>query len=200
MAKTQECPKCGAPLSILSEEIRAVKCEYCDTVIQLDNYQNISRIGKYIPKKTGTGPLKVGMQGRFRGKAFKIIGLLEYTEDGDSWWEYLVSFEDGRIAWISYDDGYWSILFKEKIKSEIPKHPRVGSKIRINDMAVIVEEVGSARITNIVGQIPFTVDADEEIGYIDGYTPDDTLVSVEYTEDEIELFVGYEVSRKELGI
>ena len=201
MVKALSCPKCGAPLNLQSEDTRTVKCEYCDTIIQLDTQQNVSRIGKYVPKKD-TGPLKLGMQGNFRGRNFQVVGLLEYSNvDGDVWWEYLVVFDDGESAWISYDDGDWSILFKKKLRSPLPENPRPGQVVTINNMSVFIEEVGVAKITNVAGEIPFAVDADEEINYIDGYnTEDDSLVSIEYTEDEIEMFIGYETSKRGLGL
>lgn len=200
MVTELKCLKCGAPLDLKSPEIRTIKCEFCDTVNMLDNNQAPAKMGKHVPKRQA-GPLQVGASGNYKGRPFTLVGLLEYTDDENySWWEYLMRFEDGSVAWLQYDDEEWSVLFKKRLKSEVPKNIRAGQRITINGLQVTIEEVGDAVISHVEGQIPFVVDADDDIFFIDGYTPDDQLVSIEYTDEEMELFIGEEVTRGQLGL
>lgn len=201
MTKAITCMKCGAPLQLTNPEVRTVKCEFCDVINQLDTEQNPAKMGKFVPKKTSAGPLKVGMQGNFRGQQpFTISGLLEYSEDGDTWYEYMCEFSDGTLGWLQYDDGDWIMYFKKQLKTPVPPGVRANSRINVNGMSVTVEEVGTARITHVEGQIPFAVDYEDDIDYIDGCTEDDKAISIEIAEDEVELFVGREVNRRMLGV
>jgi hypothetical protein len=195
---TLNCKKCGAPIELMSDEIKTIKCAYCNIINRISADKTIS-LGNTVTRKL-VGPFKLGTTGRYKGTNFEIVGLLEYTGGGYTWWEYLIRFADFRVGWLQYDDGDLALFFKQRLKTQLPAKIVPNMRIKINNLSVIIEEVGSATISHIDGQIPFSVDLQEKIYYIDGYTDDDTLVSIERTEEETELFVGEEVSREQLGI
>ena len=64
---------------------------------------------------------------------------------------------------------------------------------------VFVTEKAEAHIAGGEGQLAFTILPGETVEYIDG-SSGDKRISVEYAEDEIEVSVGFSVTRGELVV
>ncbi len=148
-------------------------CDYCRTAIYWDKESALLAGNKSMDLPPSTR-FKVGATGKVSGKRFTVLGRLSYAHEKGSWDEWFVEMEDGRIKWLTEDEGELFIEEPVELTSPVPSHQEMqpGMKIGLNDRVGVVEEIGEARCIGGEGQIPFEVEIGETYPYVDGAAMD----------------------------
>jgi len=193
---TVECPSCSAPVERVPG-VRTVSCPYCGTAIVSEEHRKEFQAEEILEKTKisygprDRGPLGIDTAGFYNNQGFVIKGVIEYRDsDGWTWQEYFIKFNDGRVAWLEYDDGDYFLNFE--IDEEFKKG-MFGVKIGNDKMKV--KEKGTSIINYQHGHLPFSYPPDTKIKYIDGRSTKDPKkrYSVEYTDNEVEVYEGAKV-------
>lgn len=200
MAKSINCPQCGAPIEVTNPYSKIIVCQYCDTHSQMES-GNAAVLGKFPKLADLPTYLFLGAEGTIKDKRFKAVGRMRYQHSSGYWDEWFLTLEDADQGWLTEDEGELSLYKAKKIKSALPDidEIQVGKKITINDMSVSVLEKGEAVVAGAQGELNFYVAPGSKMRYIEGVA-DGKLVSLEITDNEIELFVGKELERKHIKI
>jgi hypothetical protein len=198
MAKRMSCPACSAPLTIQHRFVKMVTCDFCGQV-SLMHDAGLDPTGRTAKLAQLPSPLYVDATGQLVGRRFRVLGRLRYEYSSGMWDEWFLTFEDERPGWLVEDEGEYTFYVKETLTGTVPPFESlsVGDLVTIGGRQVFVTEVGEARIAGGEGQLAFTILPGEQVRYVDGSSGEDR-VSVEYTEDEIELSVGHTVAREDL--
>lgn len=198
--KKMSCPACGAPLSIKHRFVKMVTCDFCGQ-LSLMTDQGLDPTGRTAKLVQLPSLLYVDATGTLKGQRFRVMGRLRYQYDAGYWDEWFMTFEGDKPGWLVEDEGSYTFYVKRALTSPIPPFEsiEVGATIPIANQRLFVTEKGRAKIVGGEGQLAFTVLPGEEVAYLNG-SSGSNLVSVEFTEDEIDYLVGREIAHEEIVV
>ncbi|MDQ7784174.1 MAG: DUF4178 domain-containing protein [Desulfomonilaceae bacterium] len=173
MEREFQCPSCGAANEVSNPGILMRVCDYCRTAIYWDK-ESALRAGRKSMDLPPSTRFKVGATGKIGATRFTVLGRLSYAHRKGTWDEWFIEIEDGRIKWLTEDEGELFIEEPVVLTSPVPPHSEMqpGMKIGLNDRVGVVEEIGEARCIGGEGQIPFEVEIGETYPYVDGAAVD----------------------------
>ena len=195
------CPACGASLDADERFAHLVTCPWCHSSFVLD--EQAARVtGEMAVLPPTPSPLSVGTTGRVLDRAFTVLGRVRYGWDQGYWDEWFVAFEDGASAWISEDEGNYTLETWSELHEAPAEYADVspGSRLRLGDTEYHVDEKNVARCEGAEGQLPFEVAIGEEVPYLD-LSHDEAFATVEYDSDGIvRTFLGRRLTLSEITI
>ncbi len=200
MPKRMSCPACGAPLTIQNRFIKLVTCDFCSQVSLLVD-KGLDPTGRTAKLVEFPSPLYIDATGTLFNRRFRVMGRLRYEYDAGFWDEWFLSFDSGKPGWLVEDEGEFKFYVKSTWTESLPPFEElsVGQTIKVAGRNVFITEKGRAVIAGGEGQLAFKILPGEPVAYVDGNS-DGRLVSIEYTEDEIEVSVGHPVGEDDLTI
>ncbi len=198
--KSMSCPSCGAPLDIDNRFVKVVTCDFCNQVMLLHD-SGLDPTGQTAKLTELPSPLYIGATGQIFGKPFEVMGRLRYQYDAGLWDEWFVMFDKDRPGWLQEDEGEYILFHKETLTSPVPSFDEVavGSVLPVGKHRMFITEKGTAQIAGGEGQLAFNILPGQEVRYLDGNSGEQQ-VSIEYTQNEIELSVGRAVPRDQLVV
>ena len=98
------CPGCGAPVEFRSAQSTHAVCAYCQSTVVRQG-ETLARIGKMAELFDDFSPLQLFAAGRIDGKAFTLVGRLQYGYEGGRWTEWIAAFDGERTGVLSEDNG-----------------------------------------------------------------------------------------------
>jgi hypothetical protein len=133
---------------------------------------------------------QVGTKGTILGKPFTAMGRLRYNYPGGHFDEWFLEY-DGGTAWLTEDEGTLSLFTEVEEAVEFPDITgvRAGQNVMIGGKKVMVKEKGNAEVAGAEGELYYYAEPGTKVVYMDGVS-DGKKVSIEATEDEIEMFIG----------
>ena len=196
MDETFHCPSCGAPLRIRNRFVKAVTCDFCQSVSLYDGAR-LDPTGRTAELATIPSPLYLDATGTIGGRRFRVLGRLVYEYDGGTWQEWYLAFDgEGERVWLEEDEGRFTFYRSMAVPhgQAPPSALRPGDTFRVGDAEATVQEVGEATVVSAEGQLGSQILPGETIRYVDG-TRGETEVALEYGEREVEVFVGRALDR-----
>ncbi|EPG73241.1 PF13785 domain protein [Leptospira fainei serovar Hurstbridge str. BUT 6] len=109
------CPNCGAPVPFVNKASVYAVCPNCRT-LSLKNDLNLEKIGTSGELADDNTLLKIGTEGTFRNKNFRVLGRIQLKFDLGFWNEWYVAEDGGNTAWIGEAQGTY---FYTKLDSTI---------------------------------------------------------------------------------
>ncbi|HUS16453.1 MAG TPA: DUF4178 domain-containing protein [Chloroflexia bacterium] len=191
------CPNCGAPLDIKTlGRSKTIVCESCRSQIDLTRppYQVIGNVGaRPAPVIT---PFQLGMQGAIGPDTYQIIGRVRYSDDEDQWDEWLLLSGQGAYRWLSDSEDVGLVLWYP-FTPTAPVNPASidrGAVLDLGGGPVRIRSRGTATITYQEGELTWRASLGDTMHYAEGVAGD-TLISVEWTANEIEFYGGQRLDR-----
>ncbi|MFN8706945.1 MAG: DUF4178 domain-containing protein [Planctomyces sp.] len=203
--RTSNCPACGGPVTFGLSTALVTICDFCSAVVARGDKQ-LEDHGKVADLVETNSPVERGMQGTFRKKSFEIAGRVQYQHPaGGVWNEWYLQFPGDRVGWLAEAQGKFYLTMPREISSstEIPDYDSLtpGDRITIADgMTLAVAEKGVARAASASGSIPWDFRPQAEHRFADLHAEDRGFATIDYSQDHPQLFVGREVSLKELKL
>ena len=76
------CTGCGAPLKLHGggHKIQTLNCEYCGAI--LDARHDFAVLAQFANQRRPDCPLTLGMQAKFKGVDFTVIGMIGWFAEG----------------------------------------------------------------------------------------------------------------------
>ena len=192
-----QCPTCGIGLDPDERFAALIVCPGCRSAIVNDT-EALRVAGTMAVLPTPRSGLQVGIRGTVKGIGFTAVGRVRYRYPKGYWDEWFLRTDDGRDAWIS-EDGE-GLRLEERIAVE--KFPaawadvRPGKVLRIRKNSYRVTEKQIAVCEGGEGQLPFVVEPDEEVHYLD-FAGRQATGTIEYTEDGgVTVFLGRQLGPK----
>jgi hypothetical protein len=169
MVRQITCPSCGAPLQIASAFTTAMVCSYCGASLAIHD-SGVDLTGKIAKLAEYPSRLSVGVRGRVKGRAFRVLGRVRYQYADGFWDEWFVQFDDQQVGWIEEDESDLTLIFKTRLTSPIPPFDqvRVGSWIPLGKDRMFVSEKGQGQVLGAEGEVSQAPSPGQPIQYIDG--------------------------------
>lgn len=149
------CPGCGAPVEFRSAQSAFAVCGFCKSTV-VRNGEILSRIGKMAEVFDDHSPLQLMASGQFEGRAFTLVGRLQYKYDGGIWTEWEALHDDGSISTLSEDNGAYVFSKPASLQREVPAPEvfRVGSTTAISGRQFSVAFNQAVSLISAQGELP----------------------------------------------
>ncbi len=178
------CPQCGAPVELRAADTAVAVCGFCRSTLARDG-EALRRMGSAAEVFEDYSSLQLGASGTWNGRAFTVIGRLQWRTADASWneWHMLLDEDGGdapaRRAWLSEDNGRYVIAVDAPVPADVPN---VGDAARVRDAlldwrAGTVQTIGgrpwsvasvvAARIAAAQGELTQVPTIDEAVTVVD---------------------------------
>ena len=195
------CPGCGAPVEFRSAQSTHAVCGFCKSTVVRDG-ATLSRLGKMAELFDDHSPLQLMAQGRFDGKAFTLVGRLQYKGASGSWTEWIALFDDGTSLALAEDNGAY--VMAQPVKSDKPVPPaaqlRVGATVPIEGKAYQVAYNEQVALISAQGELPKLPPLDTPFGMVELRSADSEVLSIDYGYAQPALARGKAIALEELKL
>ncbi len=200
------CPACGTVLTISHDATVSVVCKKCHAVLERrgDSFRQVGTAPVVIPTRSTVAN---GMDGAYNGTRFTVTGHVQLSnEDGATWDEYYLGFEDGTCGWLAQAQGRLLLLFRSDLPEGLllPAFENLDLREPLELMPGLgglhVVEKGQARVEAASGQIPYLLRPGETYPYVDLAAMNSAFASLDYSTQPPTLFVGRETTFADLGM
>jgi ribosomal protein L37AE/L43A len=211
MSTTGQCPSCGNTLTFRVATSTTVVCEFCESIVVRGGAQ-LELVGK-VNEILATGSvLKLGVEGKYRGRAFTLVGRTQLSHDlGGVWDEWVVAFDDGKVAWLAEHQGRLQMMTEANASSAptVQSHQTVkpGQRMHSSIGELVVVERGEATIAGEEGELPLRALMGSRRPFLDFSSRTGRVATLDFgtvmpdgTRDRRRWYVGREVTREELGL
>ena len=130
-------------------------CGYCQSTVAR-NGEVLSRIGKMAELFDDHSPLQLQASGTWNGKAFTLVGRLQYKSAEGSWTEWHALLLDGTTAYLSEDNGAYVFTTSTPVQRDMPaaERFRVGATTAINGVSFSVASNTQVALISAQGELP----------------------------------------------
>lgn len=150
------CPGCGAPVEFRSAQSTHAVCAYCSSTVVREG-EVLKRTGKMAELFDDHSPLQLTTSGKYQGRAFTLVGRLQYKYPVGSWseWHALMD-DDGASAFLSEDNGAYVWVQAQATQQPLPEAARfrVGATTAINGKTYTVTSTQTVVLVAAQGELP----------------------------------------------
>ena len=211
MSATGICPGCGSGLEFrVATSVTAV-CPYCQSIV-VRGGAKLELVGKSNEVLVTGSVLSIGLEGRYRGKTFTLVGRTQLSHDlGGTWDEWLVAFGDGSLAWLAEHQGRYALTGEHSVheapRLNSPAEATPGRSYLSPMGELIVAERGEATIATQQGELPGRSMPGSRRPFVDFTSRDGRFATLDFgalnADGSVEpkrFFVGKEVTLAALGL
>jgi ribosomal protein S27E len=185
------CPGCGAPVEFRSAQSAFAVCSFCQSTV-VRKGETLARIGKMAELFDDHSPLQLMASGRFEGKAFTLVGRLQYKYDAGTWTEWQVLMDDGATANLAEDNGAYVFSRTTNLQREVPaaEHFRVGGTTSINGKPFSVASNTTVSLISAQGELAHLPTLGVPFPMVELRNADGQVLSIDYGRQPPELSIG----------
>lgn len=181
------CPNCGAPVDFRSAASPMAVCTFCRSTL-LREGDALRRIGQAAELFDDHSPLQIGVQGKWLGAAFVLVGRVQMRYAEGSWNEWHALFDGGadgpRSGWLSEDNGNYVFSFDAPLPGPVDvQRLRAGQSTLVGSQMWSVGSVTSATLHTAEGELPQVVMGLSSAAQ--GAAPTFTVVDLRNTQGEV---------------
>lgn len=153
---------------------------------------DLQSLGKVALLQDEYSPLQVGSEGTYGGKSFVLTGRIRRRWAEGAWNEWYMDFGDERESWLAEAQGFYSVSRPEPLPSPVPgiEQLRVGTQWVFDRRHFEVDDRRETTVEGIAGQLPFLLKPGEVTFGVDFSGPDGRFATMEFSGDEVRLYVG----------
>jgi endogenous inhibitor of DNA gyrase (YacG/DUF329 family) len=195
------CPGCGAPVEFRSAQSAYAVCSFCRSTVVREG-ETLSRVGKMAELFEDHSPLQLLATGRWRGKAFTLVGRLQYRGETGPWAEWNALFDDGSAAVLGEDNGAYVFSLPAAIGRELPQAAqfRVGATTAIEGEPFEVASNEQVALVSAQGELPKLPPLSQAFSMVELRSADGEVLSIDYGPQPPQLTRGSSVRLEELQL
>jgi len=168
----------------------------------------LSRIGKMAELFDDHSPLQLQTSGTWRGKAFTLIGRLQYQYGEGTWTEWHALLSDGSSATLSEDNGAYVFSTPLPAAREVPEPEalRVGATTAFNGKTYAVASNQQVALRAAQGELPHLPEIGHPFALVELRSQSAELrdagevLSIDYSRTPPEVSVGAAVLQEDLQL
>lgn len=142
-------------MNFVSAQSTHAVCAYCQSTV-VRSGETLSRVGKMAELFDDHSPLQLQTSGSWNGKAFTLVGRLQYKYGEGTWTEWHAVLDDGSSAYLSEDNGAYVFSTPLTLPRELPEAERfrVGGTTAINGKSFSVASNQPVSLLSAQGELP----------------------------------------------
>jgi endogenous inhibitor of DNA gyrase (YacG/DUF329 family) len=198
---TAPCPGCGAPVAFRSAQSTHAVCGYCQSTVVRDG-ETLSRIGKMAELFDDHSPLQLLAQGRFQGRAFTLVGRLQFKSGSGAWTEWIALFDDGSEAVLAEDNGAYVMALPASLERALPQAQqlRLGATTAVGGKPFTVAMNEDVALVSAQGELPKLPPLGKLFSMVELRSADNEVLSIDYGSEPPTLSKGRAVLLEELKL
>jgi len=202
------CPGCGAPVDFLSAQSTHAVCPYCKSTVVRQG-ETLARIGKMAELFDDHSPLQLQASGSWNGKAFTLVGRLQYKYGEGTWTEWHALLADGTSAYLSEDNGAYVFSTPLALQRELPEAERfrVGGTTAINGKSFSVASNQQVALLSAQGELPRLPELGRPFAMVELRSQgtgtigrDESVLSIDYSTQPPSVSIGQPVLLEDLKL
>lgn len=187
------CPSCASPIRFQWPGAVQTVCGTCKSIV-VRHGVDLEKVGVVSEPPPVTSRIQLGTEGRYRGRAFSVIGRIAYGWERGAWSEWHLAFGDGSSGWLSDAQDEYAVTFAVSDAADLPQ---AGTIAPGNEMVLPgstapfrVTTITRARYAGVEGELPFEYWGKEETPFVDLRSDAGRLATIDYSESPPLLFAG----------
>ncbi|MES2937513.1 MAG: DUF4178 domain-containing protein [Pseudomonadota bacterium] len=175
------CPGCGAPVEFRSAQSAFAVCSYCQSTVVREG-ETLSRIGKMAELFEDYSPLQLMAAGRWQGKAFTLVGRLQYRSGSGPWTEWIALLDDGSTAILGEDNGAYVFSWSAPAGRDLPdaSHLRIGNITAIEGRSYTVSSNEQVALVSAQGELPKLPPLNQTFPMVELRSADGEVLAIDY--------------------
>ncbi len=175
------CPGCGAPVEFRSAQSAFAVCSYCSSTVVRDG-DKLERVGKMAELFDDHSPLQLMASGRFKDRAFTLIGRLQYRGSAGTWTEWSALFDDGASAVLGEDNGAYVFSVPASMQRDPPQASafRLGATTAIAGKSFNVTSNEEVALISAQGELPKLPPIGQKFAMVELRSADGEVLSIDY--------------------
>jgi hypothetical protein len=175
------CPGCGAPVEFRSAQSAFAVCSFCRSTVARDG-ETLSRIGKMAEVFEDYSPLQLTAGGQLQGRAFTLVGRLQYKGETGTWTEWVAVLDDGSEGVLAEDNGSYVFSAPADLGREVPEPDalRVGATTSVAGKPFSVASNVEVSLISAQGELPKLPPLGRPFPMVELRSADGEVVSIDY--------------------
>lgn len=179
------CPQCGANVAFHSSASLTAICQYCHSTL-FRNGDTLERIGTMTEALEDYSPVRIGVTGSYRSRAFTVLGRIQLRYPRGSWNEWYLVCDDGSSLWLSDASGQYVVTALDEPATTDQTLPpfsglRPGSPVHLGDTCYWACDIRTACCHAGEGELPFRIGAGWNVHAAD-CRAGDAFITLDYPE------------------
>lgn len=193
MARTANCPSCGAQVAFRAGGSIVAICEFCRSTL-LRKGADLENLGKMAELAEDTSLVRLGTEGRYQGVHFAVIGRIQLRYGQGIWNEWHLLYDSQRTGWLGEGYGRAFMTHLRAVKEPVPPFSelKVGSTVALDGKSFTVAGLETAKCVAGEGELPFKVGAGYDVQTADLYGGA-FFATIDYSETPPFVFIGEQV-------
>lgn len=197
------CPGCAGAVVFEVGTGAVAVCPYCRSVVARSD-RGIENLGKVADLVDTGAMLKVGLEGRYEDRKFRLTGRTQLAHPaGGLWDEWYAAFDDGRWGWLAEAQGRYYLTFEQpNAGTRLPPFEEIdpGQVLVVHGRSFVVAEEGTATASAAEGEIPYRFEPGSQYAYADLSALDNGFATLDYSDSPPAVYIGREVTLDELRV
>ena len=175
------CPGCGAPVEFRSAQSTHAVCSYCQSTV-VRSGDTLARIGKMAELFDDHSPLQLMAAGQWQGKAFTLVGRLQYRSGSGTWTEWAALFDDGSAGTLGEDNGAYVFSLPAAAQRALPQASqfRVGATTAIAGKPFTIASNEQVALIAAQGELPKLPPLGQPFAMVELRSADGEVLSIDY--------------------
>ena len=200
-AASANCPNCGGPISFRWSAAVQTTCPYCRSILVRHDL-DLEKVGQVGDVPPVTSRIRIGAGGRFKDRAFEVVGRIVYRYERGTWSEWHLGFADGGSGWLSDVQGEYAVSFRNEKHGPLPAPDQLtpGQSFNRGGTVFQVTTITRAHYVAVEGELPFEYWDGSDAVFVDLRSPDARFSTIDYSDDEPALYDGEVVDWADLNL
>jgi hypothetical protein len=199
-----QCPGCGGPVVFQVGAGVVAVCPNCRSAVARAD-RKVEDLGKVAALVETGAALKVGVEGRYNGQRFHLVGRTQLKHPaGGVWDEWYAAFPNDRWGWLAEAQGRYYLTFEKSVSEGLPDFDSLQIQQALTlpevETSLTVSEKGSASVLGAEGTLPYRYAPGAEYDYADLTGKGGAFATLDYSDDAPVLYLGQQLTLDALGI
>jgi endogenous inhibitor of DNA gyrase (YacG/DUF329 family) len=193
------CPGCGAPVEFRSAQSAYAVCSFCRSTVVREG-DKLARVGKMAELFDDHSPLRLQASGRWRDRAFTLVGRLQYKGETGAWTEWNALFDDGSAGVLGEDNGAYVFSLPAAIQRAVPQAAqfRLGATTAIDGKPFEIASNEQVALISAQGELPKLPPLGQTFPMVELRSADGEVLSIDYGAQPPQLTRGSAVRLEDL--
>lgn len=170
-------------------KIKSITCRYCGAV--MNPHEDYKLLAKFLDQAPPSySPLTLGAQGKLKNVLFTVVGMIEWTGEGEFWIDYQIFSPTHGYAWLVYESGNWVFLRRSRdLPNKSLWNLRAKNKVKVNQQKFRFFDSYQAKIIYVIGELTWVARIDDTTSLAEAIDPPYQF-SAERNANEQEYYFG----------